>query len=108
MSENMTDSLVKEIKGRVREKIEQGNIDGDIAWWTLTIVSDVHDKQVVANERLECVEKNPAIRAGNLFKKSPLIAWAISQIVTIVLVATSLAVLIGLLDSLGLALVIKP
>jgi len=108
MSKLMADGLVNQIKGRVQQKIEEGEIDGDIAWWTLTVVSDLHDKQLEANDRLECVEKNPAILVGRFIKNNPIIAWAVAQVATLILVGTAIALGLGLLDKLGLVIVASP
>lgn len=108
MNGNMTDNFVDKIKERVHEKIEQGDTNGDIAWWTLAIVSDTHEKMEEANNRLKTVEENPSIKFGTFIKERPFIAWAISQITALILVVTSLAIALGLIDKLGLALVVKP
>jgi len=104
----MTDNLVKDIKKNVRQRIDAGEVDGDINWWMLALLSDLHDKREEDSERLEEIENNPVVNMGVFIKNRPLISWALAQVVSLVLVGTSLAIALGLIDKLGLAVVIKP
>jgi len=105
---DMTDQVIEKIKDKVGEKVESGEINGEINEWILILSSATHDSVEQNKDRLKCLEGNLSIKLGNFIKNRPLIAYALSQITALILVVTSMAIALGLIDKLGLSLVIKP
>lgn len=104
----MADNLVNSIKESVQDKIDRGEIDGDINWQILTLVSDVHSKVDSNKDKLEVVEDNVSIKVGNFTENNKFLAWAIAQVIVFLLVVTSFVAAVGFLDQLGLVLISKP
>lgn len=115
MSNSMTDNLVNDIKQNLQNKIKSGEVNGDINQQLLILLSDVHDKVEGVEgkvedveEEVEKVQENWAFSAGKFLEERTQLSIFIAQIAVLILVLTSLAGTLLLIDQLGLSLVMKP